>query len=404
MTRPGELPPYRVIDAALRAATTRLVGEVVAPRDAAPDWNDFEWGVARAVCALQGISGLLKTRLRWTGPDHWQQFLDDQRFHLLRRHEQIGELLARLHTGLREAGVPGVALKGSALHALGIHAPGERPQADIDLLVDPRHLPACGKALARLDYELLFATRRHEVYAPVNRQSPRPFAEHSDNPLKIEVHTSVSETLPVETVDITHGILADGMPAGINPYPNPGALLRHVSLHAAGAMRANASRFMQVLDVAQLARRMNAADWRDLRDWWLFPPLSLAARHLPGSVPAPVLAELASICPRRLRQRYETVSLYEVTWSNLRIAALPGAEWSRTLRDRLRFARSRIWPDRTSLDELDTTRLSQPRLMQERWYGVSHLERIARWVFGHPPRVQTISAVAEALRPMAPRA
>jgi hypothetical protein len=40
--------------------------------------------------------------------------------------------------------------------------------------------------------------------------------------------------------------------------------------------------------------------------------------------------------------------------------------------------------------------------MQERWYGASHLERIARWVFSHPPRVQTISAVSEALRSQAP--
>ena len=44
-----DLPPFRVIAAALRTTTERLVREVVEPQDAPPQWNEFEWAVARAV-------------------------------------------------------------------------------------------------------------------------------------------------------------------------------------------------------------------------------------------------------------------------------------------------------------------------------------------------------------------
>jgi len=49
-------------------------------------------------------------------------------------------------------------------------------------------------------------------------------------------------------------------------------------------------------------------------------------------------------------------------------------------------------------DELAAqTQVAQPHLMQVRWYGASHAERILRWLFSHTPRVQTISSVSAAL-------
>jgi len=41
-----------------------------------------------------------------------------------------------MSAGARE-GIAAVALKGAALHAIGLYAIGERPMADIDLLVRP---------------------------------------------------------------------------------------------------------------------------------------------------------------------------------------------------------------------------------------------------------------------------
>ena len=405
MTRPAELPPVRVIAAALRTTTERLVREVVKPRDTSPDWNDFEWAVARAVCAMQGISGLLATRLRWPGPPAFRRFLEDQHAHLLARDTKIGQLLQKLDVAFRKEGIPFVALKGSAMRALRFHQAGERPQSDIDLLVDPESLAACRKPIDDVGYELLFSIRRHDVYTPRIRTEPSTFAEHVDNPLKIELHTAVSEVLPVEQVDITASIPTPHQAPGANGYASLASLLRHVCLHSAGNMRANSLRFIQVCDVAQIARRMTSADWRELcgegdaraQTWWLYPSFALAARYVPGSVPAQVLAELRRVCPRRLRERYEKVSIYDVSLCNLRTATLPGREWSRTLADTLRVARGRLVPDRVTRDEFLAATQSEPRRNHARGYGVSRAMRIARWLFARP-RELTIASVSAAIR------
>lgn len=406
----ADLPEFRVIEAALRATTERLIREAVSPERITPDWNDFEWAVARAVCAMQGISGLLATRLPWRGPPAFRDFLETQHAHMRARDARVGELLAGLDVAFAEAGIAFVALKGSAIRELHLHQAGERPQADIDLLVDPKDLAACAAPLARLGYELCFSARRHDVYVPALREPVSRFGEHPDNVFKIEVHTTVAEPLPVEPVDITASIFPAHRSPGVNAYANLAALMRHTCLHAAGNMRANALRFFQIYEIALLARRLTAADYSELFDdgadparaWWLLPPLALAARYLPGSVPPRRLEELRAVCPRRLRERYARVPVYEVSWSNLRIQALPGAEWSRTVGESLRLARSRAFPSRIARHELALLKDAAPELMQVRWYGAPHLERILRWLFTRPPRVQTITAVSAALQEAGP--
>ncbi len=49
--------------------------ELAQPGEAAPDWSDFEWQLARAVAAMHGVSPLLATQLKWQGPPRWQPFL-----------------------------------------------------------------------------------------------------------------------------------------------------------------------------------------------------------------------------------------------------------------------------------------------------------------------------------------
>jgi hypothetical protein len=406
MTTPVKLPPVRVIAAALRATTERLAREVVRPMNTVPAWSDFEWAVARAACAMQGISGLLATRLRWEGPPEFRRFLEDQHAHMVARDSAIERLLSRLDAAFRNAGIAFVPLKGSAIRVLRVHQPGERPQSDIDLLVDPEDQAVCGRQLDALGYELLFSIRRHDVYAPRLRTRPSSYAEHADNPLKIELHTSVSEALPIEDVDITASISPLRRVTGANDYASLAALLQHMCLHAAGNMRLNGLRFIQVYDIAQLGRLMAAADWRELcgegdaraQAWWLFPPLALAARYVPGSVPAQVLAELRRVCPRPLRDRYEQVSVYEVSWCNLRIEMLPGREWSRSLGDTLRLARRRAWPSREALDEVSASQVALQDQMRVPWHSASRVERVLRGLFTRPARVQTLSAVSAALR------
>jgi hypothetical protein len=85
-----------------------------------------------------------------------------------------------------------------------------------------------------------------------------------------------------------------------------------------------------------------------------------------------------------------------VSWSNLRIAALPGSEWARTPLELLRFAKSRVVPGRAALRDLSVAQQAHPAISQLRWYGVTHGERILRWLISRPPRVQTMVSVRAA--------
>ena len=181
--------------------------------------------------------------------------------------------------------------------------------------------------------------------------------------------------------------------------------MRHLLLHAAGNMRAHVLRFIQLYDIARLGRTLQPQEWSDLlgagdsqrQSWWIYPPLQLAERYVPGSIPPEVLESFSALCPRRLRNRARQMDLYEVSWSNLRISALPGSEWARTPLELLRFAKSRVLPSRTALRELGETVAREPAFAPVRWYGVSHGERILRWIFSRPPRVQTLVSVRAAV-------
>ena len=54
----SDLPRFGVIAAALRRTTEHLGHELANPGTSTPDWNSFEWEVARAVSSMQGITVL----------------------------------------------------------------------------------------------------------------------------------------------------------------------------------------------------------------------------------------------------------------------------------------------------------------------------------------------------------
>jgi hypothetical protein len=110
-----------------------------------------------------------------------------------------------------------------------------------------------------------------------------------------------------------------------------------------------------------------------------------------------VIRSLRARCPRALRFASDRASLTDVSWSNLRIHAFPGIDWSRTPNDALRYIRSRLVPSRRALADIASTVRRQPHLERLPWYGVSHGQRIVRWLVSRPPRVQTILSVTAAL-------
>jgi Uncharacterised nucleotidyltransferase len=392
------------LNAALHKTTEALAFELVSPTNEPPHWSEFEWRVARAVASMQGISSLLSGRLRWQGPASWLQFLERQRDHVLRRQHRITQLLGLIDVTARREGVAAMPLKGAALHAAGVYRAGERPMADIDLLVHESQQQSMLRLLESLEYSITTTDRRHQALMPRIQNPHATLGEHADNPIRIELHTHVAEPLPISPVDITSYLLSREMRAGLNAYPSEAALMMHLLLHAAGSMRSRALRLIQLNDIGRLAARFGSADWQQLLagpadgdPWWVAPPLILTARYYGGVIPQSLLARFESKCPWLLVRRSRRHGLMALSWSNVRIAAFPGIEWARTLREAVSFARSRIWPSQEALHELKVYSQQNPRSAAIPWYDISHGARIVRWVFSRPPRVQSMLSIRAAL-------
>jgi hypothetical protein len=400
------LPPLRRIDAALRAATAVLARELLDPISKSPSWDGFEWGIAKAVAVMQGIAPLLASRSRWSDRPRWQEFLGEQRRHVAARQERIEVLLAGIDAIARRQGVPLVPLKGAALHVLGIYVPGDRPMADIDLFVPAQAKTAAGKVLSDCGFEVTFENWRHQLFELRSSEHRSvEFGEHADNPIKIELHTTIRERLPVAETDIT-GLIAPLEPQpGLNGYRSPVYLMMHLLLHAASNMRARALRLIQLHDIARLSSRFASDDWQELLAarpsgrsiWWAAPPLRMAVRDCGAVVPAAILRALEKDCPLPLRRIASRQSLADISWSNIQVHAFPGVEWSRTPVEAMRFMFMRIWPNGETRAELRHFAEHEQGRSTISWYGVSQRRRILRWVFSRPPRVQTLRVVQAAL-------
>jgi hypothetical protein len=401
------LPPLATIAAALSKTTEVLARELANPTPEPPVWTEFDWRVARAAASIHGISVLLVDRLTWRGPESWHQFLDEQQDHCVARHLQIVRLRDAIDAEARRRGLALIALKGAALYARGLYADGERPMADIDLLVRPDAAQATGRLLESCGYEVDYTHRREQAFRRVGGTLPPAgrLGEHVDNPIKVEVHTRIAELLPAVETDITSLLFPANLQAGLNYYRSAAALMMHLSLHAAGNMRARALRLIQLHDIALLAAHFRADDWEELLaarfegrgPWWAFAPMMLTARYYPTAIPPRVLARLGAHCPSLLKRHTRRRGLVGASWSNIYIEAFPGVEWSRTPGEALRFMKSRIWPSRDALGELKEGAALIPGVSAVPWYYQSHGKRILRWIFSRPPRVQTWLCVRAAL-------
>jgi Uncharacterised nucleotidyltransferase len=399
------LPPLKTIQSALCETTERLAHEVARPTRTQPQWSDFEWHVARAVCAMHGISAVLARALLWQGPAHWSGFLQDQRTQTARRHERIKDLLAAIDERARAAGLALVALKGAELHSIGLYAAGERPMADVDLLIRPDDSERATRALESLGFSETVRSRRHRAFVPKAEHAPAQLGEHADNFLKIELHERVSESLPVRVVDITHRLYPPDAHPGLNAYPSKAALMLHLLLHAAGAVSLRAARLIQLNDLARLSRRMSEADWDQflalgqggLRQWWALPPLHLTALYYADIVPSRVLAALSSDCSWLLAHSLRNRTLSDVSLSHTWIDAFPGIEWSQSPLEMLQYMGRRFWPEREMLGLRKQLAQTEISWSHSQWHHSSQARRLLRWIVSRPPRAQTLHTVRAAL-------
>ena len=397
------LPALPVLHAGLRKITERLAHELAEPTAAAPDWSDFEWQLAKAVAAMHGVSPLLATNLQWDGPPGWKSFLTTQREHVAGRHRRIVELLDRLDTRAREEGIALVGLKGTALHRLGFYRAGERPMADIDLLVHPEQSESAAEVLESLGYSVAPTLEmwKHKLFMPKRHEVHNSMGEHSQNFLKIELHERIAEALPLSRHDVTPSVYPRSPHPGLNGYPSTAALLTHLLIHAAGAMAYRALRLMHLHDIALVAARMSEADWTELLGsrslkWWAFPPLILVNRYYKAAVPISLLAVLSDRCKWHLRRAASQQTLSDVSLSYLWIEAFPGITWSQSLSEAAQCIKSRVMPDATLRRLRKAAAQSEVAVANSEWGHLSQRQRILRWLLSRRARPYTMHAVQSA--------
>lgn len=377
--------------------------ELNEPSAHAPDWAEHEWRVAQAVAAIHGIAPLLASRLSWRGPASWCSFLEQQREHTRRRHERIIDVLAQIDTTARSRSLSVVALKGAALHELGIYRPGERPMSDIDLLVHSRDRQEAVKLIESLRYDFSHEIWKHAVFEPHGVKALPSIGEHVDNPIKIELHTAIAEMLPIERCDLSDIVLPRTEVPGLSFYGSKSALMAHLLLHAAGAVAMHSMRGIHLYDVARLSRVMTASDWDDVaaltvadKLWWCLPVVALAQRYFPGSIPRLVVEHAERACAWPLRAGCVRRALTDVSLSDLRIRAFPGIEWSRSPVDAWRCVSARLWPSRETLILRKQYGKFQSLGAESPWVRSSQLARMARWATGGAVRVETMASVRAA--------
>jgi hypothetical protein len=399
------LPPLKIVKAGLRRATEALAAELALarPDGTTPKWSDLEWQLAMAAAAAHGVSPLLYEFSKWQHPE-WNHFLASQHAHVKHRHRRIAALLKCIDMDARDARLAIVPLKGSALHALGIYMPGERPMADIDLLVHEDDAERVGQLLLDLGYVESFVAWKHRVFKPAMGEPVGGLGEHRDTPINIELHTRIQERLPISAIDITRRIYPQKPRPGLNAYPSNGALMNHLLLHAAGNICGRSLRLLHLNDIALLARRMKPADWDVLWDehvvdapWWALPPLRLLTRYYPGAVPEAVLARLEQDCHPLLRIISQRQTLTQVSCSELWLHALAGIEWSRSLREVGRYIGHRVRPPQEAVKERADMVRTQLWLQGQSWVRQKQGRRILTLLTQPVPRLDTLHVVRAAL-------
>jgi hypothetical protein len=408
-TRSGE-PPLKALQLALHKITEVLANELGHPTAIPPVWSPTEWSVARAVASIHGVSPLLASALRWHGPADWTQFLAQQKAHTATRFGRIQQLLQRIDDDARREGIALVALKGAALHANGVYAAGERPMADVDLLVRDSESLRAAQLLVALGFQPILKDQNSTTFQPSATAEPAALGEHSSNSIQIDLHSRIREQLPLRTVDISEIVFPMRPHPGLNTYASKAALLIHLLLHAAGALKGRALRLLQLHDIARLARSMSDAEWEQVFDeargtadsgerglWWAFPPLKLVARYC-GGVPDYVVARAASHCHWVLKRVYKHKTLTSASLSYLWISAFPGIEWARSPREMWQYAATRLRPSGETVRLRMTLASVQPHVSGGSWANLSQSRRVLRWVMRRQARHEALQPVTAALR------
>ncbi|MGH8220266.1 MAG: nucleotidyltransferase family protein [Steroidobacteraceae bacterium] len=379
--------------------------ELSLPAPPPPLWAELEWRLAPAVAAMHGVSGLLAATPLLDRPSEWRGFLAHQRLMTSARHRRIGALLACIDEHARREGIAMMPLKGAALYTLGLYAPGERPMADLDLLVHAADFDTAAALIAALGYRDAGTTWKHQAFEPLSGERCSGLGENAYEPIKIDLHVCIAERLPLQKYDFTRVVASGLRVPGLNSYPTLAALLLHVLVHTSGNMVPRQVRLIQLEDIARITQRMSSEQWHELlriqdrsgRLWWAAAPLLLAQRYRTIDVPEEVIARLARGCPRLLRRIAMRRSLTEFSLSHPRIDPAPGIFWARSGAEMWAYLASRVRPTREQLEQFEVSARTGPWSAAPEWYTQSQTRRIWRWLTTRPTRIATMQPVKAAL-------
>lgn len=392
-----------LISESLEEVTEALALQLGGGGSATPNWSEFDWKIAQAAVALHGIGPALALNLRWHAPPFWKTFLAQQSDHNRVRHQRIQALTGGLLHGFKDAGIQVLLLKGAALCRAGCYANGERPMADLDVLVRPEDREHCAAILSRLEYRVVLSIERHDVYENSNTAVIHSLGEHADNPIKIEIHSKIAEKLLSRSWDITDFVSARTKQS-TTAYPESRALMAHLLLHAAGGMRTKSLRILHLCDIARLAALLSADDWEKIMGiraggrppWWAFPPLKLTCKYFPSAIPPSVLAGFESVCPALLRSVARRARIAGVSFSRLRMPAFAGVEWASSASDLFQYLFDRVVLD-DEMRNLRRMEAESPVWRNDHWLSLPRWRRAIRLLTAPPARPGTMIAVNSAL-------
>lgn len=285
-------------------------------------WDQATWQLAESVIATQGIGPYLRDMLPRTPiyaalPQPFRQWLAAEYAMNEERVRRLHQDLAAILRDANQAGIAVMPLKGGLLSARYYAAPALRPMADLDLLIQPEDEPALTALLEKRGYQYVYeriGNEHHRKFAgPGGHAVISPQSEHPDNPRPVEVHTELTRALwgRFASYDLTAFIWAESSEIellGERAWsPAPDRLLTYLAAHALDHFFCMRGRVLHWLDLALVTQAVQRLDPPDAN--WVYPPLALAARGLPGRFTAMDFSDLAQRTHPWLRQWAESVPL-----------------------------------------------------------------------------------------------
>jgi hypothetical protein len=389
---------HRVAEVLLRAAAGQ--------RTVLRGWSDLERSVGLKTASILGLPllhwrvqhGVLDVAaLEFTG---WPKLLAEQHELTRQRNQRLLSVTQRVLTLAEANHLAMMPLKGMDVLTQLYEDIGLRSTSDIDLLVKPTDLERATQLIQQVGFECTAHMKRHAIFVVPNMGVVSKFGEHPDNPIKLELHTSVKNVMPLESCDLTT-VLWQGaqveprlnMPTAI--YPSRPSLLVYELLHAANHAMIRSIRFPSLLDIKLIGERLSAAEWRTVTKlltsseqfWWAYVPLRLVDRYFGAAcLPQEVLALSKRIATPVLRRLGDLLGFSQFSVCDLRPSALRHRlAFARNVAEAGRYLRSQILPTREELMDWHVERTQWSASMTT---AHSYLHRIQRWLDPNVSRIE----------------